>query len=276
MTRMPFTVRRPMAVMLVSLASGCFFPADRGQLLEGKVDKLADENKALKTALAETQGKLDETTAQLKTALEQLDQASRTTGANIGVKVDTAIQDVASLRGQLESYQFKITELESKLAAAAEKSAATPAPGKPDEPKKEEVKRPDDPKEFLKLADEKAKAGENELAKKLFTEFIKKWPRDEQMGEAHFSLGEVYFLETKCREALYEYAKVIQDYPKTKSAPMAYLRSSDCFKEIKMVDEAKLALTELMKQYPKTEQAKTAKTRLAELEKKPAPKGGKK
>ncbi len=267
--------RRLLAVLLVTLGGGCFFPADRGQLLEGKVDKLADENKALKTALAETQGKLDDTTAQLKTALEQLDQASRTTGANIGVKVDTAIQDVASLRGQMESYQFKITELENKLALA-EKGSTASTPAKPDEPKREELKRPDDPKEFLKLAEEKAKAQESELAKKLYTEFIKKWPRDEQMGEAHFSLGELYFGETKCREALYEYAKVIQDYPKTKSAPMAYLRSSDCFKEIKMVDEAKLALTELLKQYPKTEQAKTAKTRLAELEKKPAPKGGKK
>lgn len=264
-------MRRLRVLLCAAALPACFFPADRGQLLEGRVEKLADENKALKTALGETQSKLDDTTAQLKTALEQLDQASRTTGANIGVKVDTAIQDVAALRGQMESYQFKITELEAKLA---EKPVAT-TPGKPEEPKKEELKRPEDPKEFLKLADEKAKA-EPELGKKLYTEFIKKWPRDEQIGEAHYALGELHFGESKCREALYEYGKVIQDFPKTKSAPAAYLRSADCFKELKMTDEAKLALTELIKQYAKSEQAKTAKTKLADLEKKPAPKGGKK
>lgn len=264
-------MRRLRVLVCAAALPACFFPADRGQVLEGRVDKLVDENKALKTALGETQSKLDDTTAQLKTALDQLDQASRTTGANIGVKVDTAIQDVASLRGQMESYQFKIAELETKLA---EKSSAPSTPSKPEEPKKEELKRPDDPKEFLKLADEKAKA-DPELSKKLYMEFIKKWPRDEQIGEAHHALGELHFSESKCREALYEYGKVIQDYPKTKSAPAAYLRSAECFKELKMTDEAKLALNELIKQYAKSEQAKTAKTRLAELEKKPA-KGGKK
>lgn len=268
--------------LLVPLAlglSGCFFPADRGQLLESRVDKLSDENKRLKGALAETQGKLDDTTAQLKTALEQLDQASRTTGANIGVKVDGAIQDVATLRGQMESYQFKITELEARLAAAEKAPGAVASTAvKADEPKKDELKKPDDPRDFLKLADDKAKAGENDLAKKLYAEFLKKWPRDELAGDAHFGLGEVHFLETKCREALYEYGKVIQDHPKSKVAPQAYLRSADCFKELKMLDEAKLALNELIKTWAKSEQAKLAKTRLAELDKKaaPAPKGGKK
>jgi tol-pal system protein YbgF len=264
---------RRVFVLIASLATvGCFFPADRGQVLESRVDSLGDENKKLKAALADTQGRLDETTAQLKTALDQLDQASRTTGANIGVKVDNAIQDVATLRGQVESYQFKIVELESKLSQVQ----ATPTSSKPEEPKKEELKRPDEPKPFFALAEEKAKAGENDVARKLFSEFLKKWPRDELVGEAHFGLGELLFLETRCREALYEYGKVLQEHPKTKSAPTAYLRSSDCFKELKMVDEAKLALNELLKQHPKSESAKLAKQRLADLDKKPAPKGGKK
>jgi TolA-binding protein len=269
-------MHRSFLILSFSVAvPGCFFPADRGQLLENRVDNLAEDNKKLKATLVETQGKLDEATSQLKTALEQLDQASRTTGANIGVKVDSAIQDVATLRGTMESYQFKITELEAKVAAA-ERSTIGSSPTKTDEPKKDELKKPDDPKEFLKLADEKAKAGESDVAKKLYAEFLKKWPRDEQLGDAHFGLGEIHFLETKCREALYEYGKVIQDHPKAKSAPQAYLRSADCFKDLKMIDEAKLALKELMKQYAKSDQAKLAKTRLVELEKKPAPKGGKK
>lgn len=266
-------MRRSLVVLPLLLA-GCFFPADRGKLLEGRVDKLADDNKTLKEALAETQSRLDVTTAQLKTALDQLDQAARTTGANIGVKVDGAIQDVASLRGQVESYQFKLSELEAKLAAA--ERLASSAPQKAEEPKREEIKRPDDPKDFLKLADDKAKAGDNELAKKLYAEFLKKWPREELTGEAHFGLGEVHFVESKCRQALYEYGKVIQDFPKSKSAPQAYLRSSDCFKELNMLDEARLVLNELTKQFAKSEQAKLAKARLAELDKKPAPKGGKK
>lgn len=256
-------MRLLVAALSAVFITGCFFPADRGRVVENRLDGLASDNTRFKTDLAETRVKLDEASAQLQAALDQLDRATRTTGANMGVKVDTALQDMAVLRGQIESQQVKIQELETRLANQPAATAVTPT-----EPKKEEVKRPDDPKDFLKLADEKAKAGEPDVARKLYTEFLKKFPRDENIGEAHFALGELFFGEQKCREALYEFGKVIQDYAKTKSAPVSYLRSSDCFKQLKMTDEARLALEELVKSHPKSDAAKTAKTRLAELRKK--------
>jgi TolA-binding protein len=257
-----------MRALLISgllVLSGCFFPADRGHLLETKVDTLASDNMKLRDALKDAQDKLEQTLSRLQEALAQLDTASRTTGANIGVKVDGAIQDVAALRGQIEGYQYKLQELEQKLNAGGGAGASSV------EAKKEELKRPDDPKEFLKLAEDKAKSDPS-LARSLFMEFLKKWPRDEGAGEAHFGIGEIWFAESppKCREALYEYNKVIQDHPKSRSTSVAYLRTSDCFKELKMVPEAKMALEELQKQLPKSEAAKTAKTKLAELNK-PAP-----
>lgn len=256
-------MRRLIPALVLALTSGCFFPADRGRVVENRLDALAADNVKLRAELTETRGKLEETTSQLQAALDQLDRASRTTGANMGVKVDTALQDIAVLRGQVESQQVKVNELEGKVQQAASQPVATSAP----EPKKEELKRPDDPKDFLKLADDKAKGGDVELARKLYAEFIKKWPRDEQVGEAHFSMGQLFFDEQKCREALYEFGKVIQDHPKAKSTPMAYLHSSDCFKQLKMSDEARLALEELVKSFPKSDAAKTAKTRLADLRK---------
>lgn len=246
-------------------AAGCFFPADRGKLLEGKVDVTSEDVRRLQTALRDTQDKLERTTARLQEALAQLDTSSRTTGANIGVKVDSAIQDVAMLRGQLEASQHRVQELEQRLEEKLAPGASPSGAGAAAEPKEKELKRPDDPKEFLKLADEKAKAGEVELTRRLYNEFLKRWPRDEGAGEAHFGLGESYLAEKKCREALYEYGKVIQDHPKARSAPPAYLRSSECFRELKMVAEAKLALEEVIKQHPRSDAAKAAKQRLIEL-----------
>ena len=256
-------MRQFVAALCAVTVSGCFFPADRGRVVENRLDGLAADNLKLKSELTETRSKLDDASTQLQTALDQLDRATRTTGANMGVKVDTALQDVAVLRGQLESQQVKMQELEAKLAAQPV------AVNTPPEPKKEELKRPDDPKEFLKLADEKARGGDQDLARKLYTEFMKKFPRDDGVGEAHFALGELFFGEQKCREALYEFGKVIQDFAKTKSAPVSYLRSSECFKQLKMNDEARLALEELVKSFPKSDAAKTAKTKLAELRKAP-------
>lgn len=259
-------MRQLVAALCAVFISGCFFPADRGRVVENRLDGLASDNIKLKADLADTRSKLEDASTQLQTALDQLDRATRTTGANMGVKVDTALQDMAVLRGQIETQQVKIQELEAKLAA---QPVALTAVNTPPEPKKEELKRPDDPKEFLKLAAERAKAGDQDLARRLYTEFMKKFPRDEGVGEAHFALGELFFGEQKCREALYEFGKVIQDFAKTKSAPVSYLRSSECFKQLKMNDEARLALEELVKSFPKSDAAKTAKTKLAELRKAP-------
>lgn len=265
MERNPHPVVRHLIAASIIPLVGCFFPADRGRVVESRLDALASENQKLKAELAETRGKLEEGTSQLQTALDQLDRASRTTGANMGVKVDAALQDLAVLRGQIESQQVKLEDFEAKLSSQHPALPTSADPKKEDV--KQDVKRPDDPKEFIKLAQEKDKAGEHDLARKLYIEFIRKFPREEDVGEAHFALGELSLSEQKCREALYEYGKVIQDHPKSKSAPVAYLHSSECFKQLKMNDEARLALEELVKSHPKSEAGKAAKTKLAELRK---------
>jgi tol-pal system protein YbgF len=253
--------------LVVLLTCACFFPADRGRLLEARVDKLNDENQKLKNDLSEATAQLQETAQRIKAAIAELDSAAKSSGANMGVKVDTAIQEMASLRGQLEASQFKVAELEQKLATNASTTVPT-TDSKPVEPKKEEPKKPEDANDFLTLALEKAKAKDHDAARKLLTEFLKRWPRNDGVGEARFALGETYFEEKKCREALYEYGKVIQDHAKTKSAPSAYLRSAECFQDLKMSAESKLALEEVVKQFPKSESAKLAKNKLSDLEKK--------
>ncbi len=277
-----FSSLRIVCLAGVCALTGCFYPADRGRLLEVRVEKLNDENQRLTAQLKESQEKLASTVQQVEQALTGLDKASRRSDADIGVQLQKTVEDVAMLRGQVETYQYKVAELEAALKQASdtaerkglEEKGAEAVKAAEAKKKAEELKKPDQPKEFLAFADEKAKAGEAGVARTLYAEFLKKWPKDDNAGEAHFRLGETYFNEEKCREALFEYGKVIQDFTKSKVAPSAYLRSSDCFKKLKMQDESRLALEELVKQHPKSDAAKNAKQRLAELdkEKKKAPK----
>jgi tol-pal system protein YbgF len=280
---------RRLVLLSVLTLSGCFYPADRGHALEAKVDKLGADNarinedlKQAREQLSATLPRIDEKIAEVTKALDSLEKGSRRNDADIGIQLQKTVEDLANLRGQVETYLYKIGELETattKLTEDAEKRQLAqqgPDAVKEAEAKKqaEALKLPEDKKAFLALAQEKAKAGELPLARQLYTEFMKKWSKDPLVGEAHFGLGETYFTEGKCREALFEYGKVIQDFPKTGSAPQAYLRSSDCFAKLKMAEESRLALEELVKSYPKSEEAKTAKSRIAELDKakkKPAP-----
>ncbi|SET63532.1 tol-pal system protein YbgF [Stigmatella erecta] len=279
---------RRLALLSLLTLSGCFYPANRGRALEAKVDRLgadntrmAEELKQAREQLAATMPRIDEKVAEVTQALESLDKASRRNDADIGIQLQKTVEDMAQLRGQVETYVYKISELETSLARVTEESEKRmlalqgSAAVKEAEAKKqaEALQRPTDKKEFLALAQEKAKAGDTLVARQLYTDFLKKWAKDALAGEAHFGLGETYFVEDKCREALFEYGKVIQDHAKSPSAPEAYLRSSDCFAKLKMKDESRLALEELIKSYPKAEAAKKAKAKLAELDKakKPAP-----
>ncbi|MBL8957598.1 MAG: tetratricopeptide repeat protein [Myxococcaceae bacterium] len=250
----------------------CWYPGDRGILLEEKVGKLSDENAALRKDLAESQEKLAKTQKRLDDQIEQLDKAARRSDADIGLQVQRTVEDVAVLRGQVETYQHTISQLETALKTAQDAMDKRVVAADPDaaaKKKADEVKRPDEPKDFLRLADDTAKGGDKQLARTLYNEYLKKWPKDAGAGEAHFGLGETYYTDEKCREALYEYGKVIQEFTKTRSAPDAYLRSADCFKKLKMVAESKLALETLVKEHPKSDAAKTAKVKLAELDDKP-------
>ena len=285
------TSQRTAAIATVLLFGGCFYPADRGKALEVKVQKLEGENDRLRGELERTRGevlpRVDEKIQEVTRALETLDRASRRTDADTGVLVQKTIEDVAALRGELEKSQHRISELRAALETAQadlEKkmlSMLGPEAMKQHEARRklEEIDRPNDPKAFLDVAHARAKAGDAPVARRLYDEFFKKFPKNELRGEAHFGLGEIWYGEDKCREALFEYGKVIQDFPKTTSAPQAYLRSAECFSRLKMNDEARLALEEVVKSHPKSEAAKTARARIAELErtsKKSPPKKGKK
>jgi TolA-binding protein len=284
---------RRLALLVLLALPGCFYPADRGRALEARVDKLSADNtrlteelKQAREQLTATLPRIDEKVSEVTQALESLDKAARRNDADIGIQLQKTLEDLAQLRGQVETYLYKIGELEAalnKVTTEAERKQLAQQGAdalKEAEARKqaEALQRPTDKKEFLALAQQRAKAGELPLARQLYSEFMKKWAKDPLIGEAHFGMGETYFTEEKCREALFEYGKVIQDHPKTPSAPEAYLRSSDCFAKLKMKEESRLALEELVKSHPKSDAAKTAKTRLAELDKakKPAPAAPKK
>jgi len=276
MTRIlaPFSFRVLLWALVFPL--GCFYPADRGRALEARVDKLATDNAQISNELRVERQKLETTLAQVTQALESLEKGSRRSTADVGVQLQKNFEDVAQLRGQVETYLNKLAELEAMVKQVQEAGEKQLADLKGSDTYKladsrkraEEAAKSGDKKQYLAIARERAAAGDVAVARVLYADFMKKWPKDENISEAHYGLGETFFAEDKCREAMFEYSKVVQDHPKSKFAPDALLRSSECFTTLKMNDESKLALEELVRSYPRSDAARKAKTRLDELNKK--------
>jgi len=258
-------VRAAVPLGLLALA-GCFYSSEAGKNLEGRVDKLDHdlraEQKAQQDKLDEQLPRIDQKISEVTKALDSLDEASRRSGADTSVQLQKVIEDLAQLRGQVEAYTHSLDALQDRAVAT------TRPPG-------QDVARPTDKKEFFALAQSKARAGDIATARALYVDFVRKWPKDELAGEAHFALAESYYAQDNCPEALPEYGQLIKSFGKSKSVPLAYVRSGDCFARLKNAEAARLAYEQVLRDYPKSSEAKLAQKGLASLKKAPPPKGQK-
>jgi tol-pal system protein YbgF len=251
-----------------ALALGaCFYSSEAGKNLETRVDKLDKDLRAEQKAMAEKVDqqlpRIDQKIAEVTKALDSLDQASRRSGADTSVQLQKVIEDIAVLRGQVEAYTHNLDALQDRAAAVDKKSPA------------DDVARPTDKKEFFALAQSKAKSGDLQTARVLYLDFIRKWPKDDLAGDAHFALAESYYAQDSCPDALPEYGQLIKSFAKSKSVPLAYVRSGDCFARLKNPEAARLAYEQVIKDYPRAPEAKMAQKGLAGL-KKSSPAKGKK
>ena len=247
---------------------GCFYSSEAGKNLETRVDKLDKDLRAEQKAQAEKLDqqlpRIDQKIAEVTKALDSLDQASRRSGADTSVQLQKVIEDLAQLRGQVEAYTHNLDALESRAAATVDsKKAADDGP------------RPTDKKEFFALAQSKAKSGDIQTAQALYLDFTRKWPKDDLAGDAHFALAESYYGQDNCPEALPEYGQLIKNFGKSRSVPLAYVRSGDCFARLKNPEAARLAYEQVVKDYPKSSEAKMAQKGLSGLKKSSSSKGKK-
>ncbi|MEK6224635.1 MAG: tetratricopeptide repeat protein, partial [Thermodesulfobacteriales bacterium] len=66
-------------------------------------------------------------------------------------------------------------------------------------------------------------------------------------------------------EAILEYQKFIDSYPKDDRVPLSYLKQGFSLIEIGREEEAKLFFQTLIDKYPRSEEASTAKEKIREL-----------
>lgn len=269
---------------LAALATaGCLYPAERGKMLEERIDRLESDKKDLEQELKKQKAKQDEQAASLQASMEKVEKTSNKTTAEVGVQVEQMQTELTQLRGQLEQFGHQAGELQSafdtfKAAVPAPQATPEPAPDakKPDAKKPEPIERPADRKAFAELV-EKTCETDPAAGRKLAEEWLRKFPKPDASAEVkgwaplaarvHYALGSVFMTQKEPRAALSEFGEIVKNHGKSDQAPDALLKSADCFAALKMNAEAKLALEEIVNSYPKSEAAKAAKAKLAELKK---------
>jgi tol-pal system protein YbgF len=269
----------------------------KSELQEAKRTHAEDEARAvrerekLRTEQDAALRKVDSKVKEVGDTLEALNRAARKTGADLSVDLEKTQGEVDRLRGLIEEAQAKNRGVEDELTkykadaeakfttadarvkvledvkkAADAALAAEAAKAEADRKRASEKQATKDG--LYQAAKEKLDAGESAAARPLFAEFLTKYKDDALAANAQYWLGECYYADRKWREAVFEFRKVPDTYPKSDKAPDALLKIAFAFTELGLADDAKLFLEEVQRTYPKANAAKLAKEKLAELNRK--------
>jgi tol-pal system protein YbgF len=243
--------------------------------------KQLDEQRAiLRERVAQVDAKVaqvDAKIAEVQKKIDELNATAHRTGADLAVNQDKLVDEMTRLRGMLEEQAHRLeSRIEAIDKALAQMRAETDArfaalkgAGALEEfearKKLDALPRPANKDDFLDLARDQESKGEKAVARVLYEEFVKKWPTDPRAADAHFRLGELWFGERRYRDAILEYGRVAQDFPRSDKAPDALLRTAESMVAIDLKDDARAILADIPKRYPGTTAAQRARARLAEL-----------
>ncbi len=260
--------------------SGCWVPIEKGRLMEARIQKLEvqsvdqqrtmDEQKGL---VRERVAKMDQKIQEVQTKIDELNQAARRSGADLGVQLARLQDEFSRVKGELEVANHKLATIEKGLGALDSKTegrfAALKGAGALDSyearQKVAALPKGEEKGALLALAHKEEQDGDKGVARELYEEYARKWPTDPKAAEARFRAAELHFGQKRWRESLLAYGKVAEDFPRSELAPDAMLGAAESMIHLEMKDDARAVLKQLVEKYPKHKAAARAKERLSEL-----------
>jgi tol-pal system protein YbgF len=108
-------------------------------------------------------------------------------------------------------------------------------------------------------------SGKYDLAKSEFQDYLKYYGETDLASNAQFYLGEIAYTQKRYSEAVTEYDKVLNNYPKSfKLAPALYKKGMALL-ELGQKTSGVRQLRDVVKRYPGTEEERRARAKLKEL-----------
>jgi tol-pal system protein YbgF len=106
------------------------------------------------------------------------------------------------------------------------------------------------------------KSNDMQRTRDIFTQFTEHHPKNVLASNAHFWIGETYFIQKNYEQAILEYQEVIKKYPGKEKVPAAMLKQAMSFKELGDDKSARYIYKKLIEEHPRSEEAKRAKDKL--------------
>jgi len=108
-------------------------------------------------------------------------------------------------------------------------------------------------------------SGKYDLARSEFQDYLKYYGDTDLASNAQFYLGEIAYSQKNYEEAVQEYDKVLNNYPKSFKLAPARLKKGMALIELGQKNPGVKELREVVKRYPGTEEERRARARLKDL-----------
>lgn len=264
-------MRRALLLLLV-LSAACVTTAQEGEEMRKDISQLKTDLKGEQAAAAtDRQNTLNEAKAQaqkLQEALDQLNRASRKSGADLAVDLEKAQNDIAQVRGQLEVLLHRLDALDQanaerdKRLEEAMKFVATRSK------ELDKAEHPTDKLGIYNLGRRKLEEGQVVRARELFTELLQKFHGDELAPNAQYWLAETYYADKRYNDAIVEFQKVLKEWKGSEKVPDSLLKIGMSFQAQGDCKNAVLFFDEVIAGHKSSPAAKIARERQAACRKK--------
>ena len=242
--------------------------ADMNRLLltQRDLQRTVDEKNAVLKTLVEQS--LD-AIAKLNTSLGMLQQSVQAVQANSGSRIDTLTTQVQALADNLDEVKSRLGKLNQQIGDAqsvlqsldAKIAGGAPVPGAPGA-----LETPPPSADALySSALRDYTGGKYDLARQQFLDYLKFFPEHDLASNAQFYLGEIFFAQKQYPEAIGEYDKVLDNYPKSFKLAAARLKKGMALLELGQKSSALRELREVVRRHPATEEERRARAKLREL-----------
>jgi tol-pal system protein YbgF len=236
----------------------------------------------LRETVRELQRSVDEKHAVLRTLIEQaldavnklnttmggLQKSVQDVQANSGARMDSMSTQVQALADNLEEVKVRLAKLSQQMAeiqGVVQSLDAKVAGGAPMPGATTPAAPPPPPGVLYDNALRDFTSGKYDLAGQEFQDYLKYYPDTDVTSNAQFYLGEILYAQKKYSEAIPEYDKVLDNYPRSFKLAAARLKKGLALLELGQRTSALRELREVVRRHPGTDESRRANAKLREL-----------
>jgi len=260
---------------------------DVTSILQGQKDlttQITQDHTVIKTLV----GQSNDSVTKLATTMGSLQKSVQDVQANSGARLDTMSTQVQGLSDNLEEIKSRLGKLNQQLvdlqnavqsidakipgttttpAAGAGAAMPTPTAGAAQPAATPTLPPPGAPSADTLYSNglRDITSGKYELASSEFQDYLKYYGTTDLASNAQFYLGEIAYSQKNYNQAVTEYDKVLNNYPKSFKLAPAQLKKGLALIELGQKSAGIRELREVARRYPGTEEDRRARAKLKEL-----------